>query len=172
MLFILVSPWPSPPPHLITELSEPRVSAMLNAHISKSTWALGTPGIFLRHFGTTHGQNLNQHKSPYFQERRKKTLCDDKTTTIEAFPSIRPPLGEELCESKAALFPKCSVWWAFHETSPWAVVPASLLSSKDCLSHTALAAAPLGHSESQEGVIETLNSENVPRSPYCELPQE
>ena len=68
--------------------------------------------------------------------------------------------------SKAAAFSKCSVWWLFQESSPWAVALSSLLSSKDCFSCIALAAALLGQAKFTEGIVPTLNSENIPFPVY------
>ena len=68
--------------------------------------------------------------------------------------------------SKAAAFSKRSVWWLFQESSPRAVAPSSLLSSKNCFSCIALAAALLGQAKFTEGIVPTLNSENIPFPVY------
>lgn len=113
---------------------------------------------------TILGQPISKTESvqiPYFQERRKTVYDDNSNNSGSKNISIYQGLlwDKSYVRTKAAAFSKCSAWW---QSSPRTVAPASLLSSKDCFSHTALAAALLGQAKFKEGVVQTLNSENVP----------
>lgn len=89
MLFILLSLCPSPPPYLITQLSELRVYAMLST-TSQHPAGLWQPLEFF----TILRQKLNQHKSLVFEKgERLCTMTTKSTAEATTSPSSRVSSG-------------------------------------------------------------------------------